>query len=415
MYHGWRVVACAFLIAVFGWGFGFYGIGVFLAELVERHGWATSVVASAVTVLYLVGAGLIAFIGSAFARFGPRRVVLVGVSAMGAGAIGLTWVTQPWHLYFVFPLMAVGWAAMSGAALNVIVAPWFERRRGLAISIAFNGAAVGGVLLVPTLVLLMGRVGFEMAVLSLVTVMVVVLTPLVLWLLERGPEALGLGPDGDAPVPRASGTAAGGGTPPTREFMRTWHFWSVALPFALGLTAQISIIIHQMSFLRPALGPEGAAWAVSLTSVCAVLGRLGVGSFVDRVNRRAVIAGNFLLQATSVVLMLSGLGPVLLFVACAMFGLGVGNTTSLPSVIVQAEFPKAAFGQVVSTIIAINQFTYSFGPGLLGWLRDGSGSYHAAFAGCLALQLAAAAILLFGGARRGEPGASRTCLLGRRH
>jgi len=138
------VVACAFLIAVFGWGFGFYGIGVSLAELVERRGWSTSVVASAVTVLYLVGAVLIAFIGNAFARFGPRRVVLVGMSAMGAAAIGLTWVTQPWQLYIVFPLMAVGWAAMSGAALNVIVAPWFERRRGLAISIAFNGAAVGG-------------------------------------------------------------------------------------------------------------------------------------------------------------------------------------------------------------------------------------------------------------------------------
>ena len=157
-----------------------------------------------------------------------------------------------------------------------------------------------------------------------------------------------------------------------------------------------------MSFLKPALGTEGAAWAVGLTSVCAVLGRLGVGLFVDRVNRRAVIAGNFLLQATSVVLMPSGPGPVLLYVACVMFGLGVGNTTSLPSVIVQAEFPKAAFGQVVSTIIAINQFTYSFGPGLLGWLRDGFGSYDAAFAGCLLLQLAAAAILLFGGARRGE-------------
>jgi MFS family permease len=402
MYHGWKVVACAFLIAVFGWGFGFYGIGVFLAELVERRGWATSVVASAVTVLYLVGAVLIAFIGNAFARFGPRRVVLVGMSAMGAAAIGLTWVTQPWQLYIVFPLMAGGWAAMSGAALNVIVAPWFERRRGLAISIAFNGAAVGGVLLVPALVFLVGRIGFELAVLSLVTVMVVVLTPLVLWLLVRGPEALGLGPDGDAPAPRASETAAGGGAPPTRDFMRTWHFWSVALPFALGLTAQISIIIHQMSFLKPALETEGAAWAVSLTSVCAVLGRLWVGLFVDRVNRRAVIAGNFLLQATSVVLMLSGPGPVLLYVACVMFGLGVGNTTSLPSVIVQAEFPKAAFGRVVSTIIAINQFTYSFGPGLLGWLRDGFGSYDAAFAGCLMLQLAAAAILLFGGARRGE-------------
>ena len=37
MYHGRKVVACAFLIAVFGWGFGFYGLGVFRADLVERR------------------------------------------------------------------------------------------------------------------------------------------------------------------------------------------------------------------------------------------------------------------------------------------------------------------------------------------------------------------------------------------
>lgn len=60
----------------------------------------------------------------------------------------------------------------------------------------------------------------------------------------------------------------------------------------------------------------------------------------------------------------------------------------------------------MSTIIAINQFTYSFGPGLLGWLRDGFGSDDAAFAGCLMLQLAAVAILLFGGSRRGESAVS---------
>ena len=90
-----------------------------------------------------------------------------------------------------------------------------------------------------------------------------------------------------------------------------------------------------------------------------------------------------------------------------MFGLGVGNTTSLPSVVVQAEFPKAAFGQVVSTIIAINQFTYSFGPGLLGWLRDGVGSYDAAFAACLVLQLAAVAILLFGSSTARDVRAAR--------
>jgi len=208
MYRGWWVVACAFLIAVFGWGFGFYGIGVFLAELVERRGWSTGSVASAVTVLYLVGAALIVVIAGLFERVGPRVIVLGGMTAMGTAAIVLTRVTQPWQLYVVFPLMAAGWAAMSGAALNLIVAPWFERRRGLAISLAFNGAAVGGVVLVPALVFLIHRLGFTPAVATLVGVMAVTLTPLVLGLLARGPEAVGLGPDGDSLAPRP---VAGGG------------------------------------------------------------------------------------------------------------------------------------------------------------------------------------------------------------
>src|SRR4029453_10646712 len=100
-------------------------------------------------------AALIAVIAGVFERFGPRVVVLAGMTAMGTAAVALTGSTRPWQLYVVFPLRAPGWAAMSGAALNLIVAPWFERRRGLAISIAFNGAAVGGVLLGPGLVVLL--------------------------------------------------------------------------------------------------------------------------------------------------------------------------------------------------------------------------------------------------------------------
>ena len=54
---------------------------------------------------------------------------------------------QPWHLVPALLLSGAGWAAMSGAALNAIVAPWFDRDRPKAISMAFNGASVGGVAL----------------------------------------------------------------------------------------------------------------------------------------------------------------------------------------------------------------------------------------------------------------------------
>src|SRR5438128_1094749 len=50
VYHGWRVVAAAFLIAFFGWGIGFYGPGIYLVALQARNGWPTAMISSAVTI-----------------------------------------------------------------------------------------------------------------------------------------------------------------------------------------------------------------------------------------------------------------------------------------------------------------------------------------------------------------------------
>jgi MFS family permease len=55
---------------------------------------------------------------------------------------------------------------MSGAAINIIVAPWFERRRGLALGWALNGASGGGIIIAPLLTFLTARFGFPLAIVS---------------------------------------------------------------------------------------------------------------------------------------------------------------------------------------------------------------------------------------------------------
>ena len=60
-YEGWRIVVVCFLVATFGWGLGFYGQSVYLAELNRLHGWPTSLISSATTFFYLFGAVLDAF------------------------------------------------------------------------------------------------------------------------------------------------------------------------------------------------------------------------------------------------------------------------------------------------------------------------------------------------------------------
>src|SRR4029077_20376171 len=88
---------------------------------------------------------------------------------------------------------------------------------------------------------------------------------------------------------------------------------------------------------------------------------------------------------------------VALIAACALFGFSVGNLITLPSLIVQREFDPRSFGVLVSLITAINLITYACGPGVVGLLRDASGSYSLPFYGCIALELVAAVLIMIRG------------------
>ena len=110
-YDGWRIVAVCFLVATFGWGLGFYGQSVYLAELHRLHGWPASLISSGTTFFYLFGAGIVAFVSEAVRAFGPRNCLLGGVFAMAAAGALIGQVTAPWQLYAVNALLAFGWPA----------------------------------------------------------------------------------------------------------------------------------------------------------------------------------------------------------------------------------------------------------------------------------------------------------------
>src|SRR4029079_10209354 len=87
-YFGWRVVLACFFAAVFCWGLGLYGHGVYLTELHRLHGWPNALISGAITLFYLLTAVFVVFVGDAIARFGPRRVMLTGACCF-AGAVAL--------------------------------------------------------------------------------------------------------------------------------------------------------------------------------------------------------------------------------------------------------------------------------------------------------------------------------------
>ncbi len=162
-YDGWRIVAICFLVATFGWGFGFYGQSVYVAELHRLHGWPASLISSGTTFFYLFGALIVAFVNEAMRTFGPRNCLLGGLLALAGAAIMIGQATAPWQLYLADALLAFGWAGTSLAIITNTLGLWFDKKRGMAISLALNGASFGGIVGVPLLVVAIGSFGFSSA------------------------------------------------------------------------------------------------------------------------------------------------------------------------------------------------------------------------------------------------------------
>src|ERR1700688_2555753 len=191
-YEGWRIVAVCFLVATFGWGLGFYGQSVYLAEVHRLHGWPASLISSGTTFFYLFGALIVAFVSEAMRAFGPRNCLLAGIFAMAAAAVMMGQVDSPWQLYLANALLAFGWAGTSLGVITNTLGLWFDRKRGMAISLALNGASFGGIVGVPLLVVAIGHFGFPGAMIAAAAAMLVSMIPVILIFVGGPPQLASL-------------------------------------------------------------------------------------------------------------------------------------------------------------------------------------------------------------------------------
>lgn len=373
----WRVVLACFLCAVFAWGFSFYAHGIYLVELQRARGWSTGLISSIITGHYVLGALLLPAIARAIGRFGPHRVLLAGLGTLAAALMLLPAVEAPWQLALLYALMAPGWNATSVAPIAATVGQWFERRRGLALNLALSGATAAGLVVSPVLLALIPRLGFATAERLAVLVGLVVAGGAVALFVRRGPLAARPGT-----VPRAAGPA-----------LRQWRFWSIAAPFALVLMAQVGFLTHLVPLVGDRTGADPAV-AVAINAAMALAGRVALGFVIDRLSPRCAAALCFLVQVAAIAVLARATQPATVYAACAAYGLAVGNNITLAPLIVQREYDAASFPAIVALSTAVGQLLYAFGPGLLGVLRDASGSYAVPLALCLALNLAATALVL---------------------
>ncbi|MEZ5729539.1 MAG: MFS transporter [Burkholderiaceae bacterium] len=408
---GPAVVRASFLMAVLGWGIGFYGPSIFLHDVMQRTGWSLTLVSGAVTMHYLFGAIVVSRLPGLYTRFGVGRVAIAGAGLATVGMLGWSLATAPWQLFASTLLTGAGWVTMGAVAVNAAIAPWYVRARPMALSKAYNGASFGGIVFSPLWVALIASLGFTRAALVVGITTLVTMAWLDRRVFSRTPEMLGQHPDGEAaPVPVTMGSSSESGSDGMRPPWRHRGFVTLAAGMAAGLFAQIGLVAHLYALLVPALGARHAGLAMGFATACAIGARMWVAKRVSAgADRRIAAAIAYAVQLSgSVILAFAAEHQIaLILLGIALFGSGIGNATSLPPLIAQAEFPARDVGRVVARVVAIAQASYAFAPAVFGIIlassqsaARGIGGGVTAFFLCVAAVQAIAIASFLAGRRR---------------
>ena len=378
------LVALAFGVGLLVWSLGLFAPAAILPYLHSERGWPVSVISAAITAHFLTSALVVSVMPEVHRALGLRTTVMAGAAAVYLGFIAWTLMPAPHVLFLAAIVSGAGLACGSSATVNAIIGSGFAAGRAKALGIALNGAALGGIVLLPLLTLGGRHLGltWTLALLGAATLVVLLLMS----------SALGrIGTGGATSAPGSGPVAA---QMSRRALFRSPRFRSLALSFSIAIFVQVGIYSQLINHLRPMFGIDGATFAMTGCILLAIAGRSAVAWNIGQANRRRVAALTFLMQAAGVVALAFATTPVVAIAGCVLFGLGLGNLPLLPPLIAQQEFDEKDFVLVVASASAVNQVILAFGPISLGLLYEASGTYSLPFAIGSVLYLVAAAVVM---------------------
>jgi len=389
-FYGWWIVLTGTVILFVSSGIGFYGHGVILDPLRTAHGWTKATMSSAVTLYFLTTGIMGMVIGRQIDRYGPKWLLLLGSVIIAAGFIFLSLISTVWQLYLVYFIMALGFSCTSLIPVNTVITNWFIRKRGFAMSLTNTGLSAGGIVLVPFASYLISRWGLQIAlpVLGMIYCVVVIAAHH-----HRTDFAVAHHLIKFQCNLHAYSTQMQVWT--RSQAMRTLPFWSIVCAFFLALAGQIAFLVHQISFLSQYLGVAGAATAVSITAGASIIGRLWLGTFVDRMDKRHVIMVCFLIQGAAVMTLAHYNHVVLLYLGTFAFGLTMGSIIMMQSLITAECFGLVSFATISGLAGVFTMSGAAFGPTVAGYIFDATRSYQTAFTIFAAMSAVATLVIYF--------------------
>ena len=302
-------------------------------------------------------------------RFGIFQPLLGGIVVLCLGYLATAHATNIWQFAIAHGLL-IGFlgSAITFGPLIADTSLWFQKRRGLAMSICACGSYLAGAIWPPVIQQGIAAYGWRATHVAIGVVCLVTMVPLAFALRRRAPV-----------LSAAANAAATAVRPPMPVSARAMQ---VLLAIA-GVACCVAMSMPQVHIVAYCgdlgYGAARGAEMLSLMLACGIFSRLASGFIADRIGGlKTLLLGSFL-QGAVLLLYVPFDGLMSLYVISALFGLVQGGIVSSYTIIVREYFPPQEAGMRVGIVLTATLLGMALGGWLSGFIFDFAGSYRAAF------------------------------------
>jgi MFS family permease len=376
--QAYQAAATAFVVLFCIVGVALWGLPFYYDFMVQQFGWSRAQVTSGNALSKLVVGPIFGFLaGWAVDRFGPRRMMVIGILMAGVALVGLGWISSLGMFYFFYFFNALGYVCGGPLPNQVLLTRWFDRSRGKAMGFAYLGIGIGGATVPWISHVLVQHFGWQAALRILGFSIVIVSLPLAM-LVKEPPRAR---------IKSGSILSAS----PMAAFKQV-SFYLLTLGSMCSIAAVSGTQQNMKLFLSldRHFSQRDAAGIFSLVLAFSIAGRVLMGWLADRFSKKYVMLLTYLLVAAGIPLLFLGTTPLVLYASAAIFGIGLGGDYMIIPLMTAEIFGIEVLGRLLGVILTAGAVAEAASPWLIGRLRDMTGSYSV---GCMVL----VAMALLGG------------------
>jgi MFS family permease len=386
------VLGC--LLAQTGLAYG-YVFPALAEDILGEMGWTRSEFSFARLPQLAAMAAASPFVGLLSVRYGARRVIVCSVILLGATFLLFPEIDSLYQYYGLMMLTGIALTGVGDITVSHAVSQWVVGSRGLALGIAYAGSNLGGVLLVPAVVMLAGESDWRSALFAMGVGAFALLLPATALLVRERPSPERSAVEEAAARERPTARRLESDTDLNlRAALRTRSFWILFFSLFAFFFYFLALLEHMVLHFTD----QGIERADAVRFYATAIG-LGIGSklllglVADRIHEKQSVLIDYAALASSSLVLLAAPSSALAWLFVVSFGFSYAARDVVYPLIVGACFGVRFMAPIYGALM-LALLLGAGGPLFAAAVHDRFGSYDLAFR-CFALINGIALVALF--------------------